>query len=66
MITCQYCSKIKQYDYRSCDSKNRGGTDTWENLVAACGKCNTKRKPPLDKIEMHLLKKPKKPNYLLF
>ena len=47
--------------------KNKGGKDTWENLVAACSKCNTKKGDYLlDSIDMTLLKKPKKPNYLFY
>lgn len=66
--TCQYCSKkSNNMTIDHVIPKNRGGTDTWENLVAACGKCNTKKgNHLLDKIEMHLLKKPKKPNYLFY
>ena len=47
--------------------KNKGGKDRWDNLVAACSKCNTKKgNNLLEKIEMKLLKKPKKPNYLFY
>ena len=43
--------------------RNRGGKDTWENLVAACTKCNTKKGDFLLKnIDMKLLKKPRKPS----
>ena len=42
--TCQYCS------YRGDDltldhviPRSRGGGDTWENLVAACVRCNVKK-----------------------
>ena len=66
--TCQYCSKkSNNMTIDHIIPKNRGGEDTWENLVAACGRCNTKKGDRLlDKIEMHLLKKPKKPNYLFY
>jgi 5-methylcytosine-specific restriction endonuclease McrA len=47
--------------------KNKGGLDAWENLVAACAKCNTKKGDMiLDMIDMKLIKKPKKPNYLFY
>ena len=47
--------------------RNKGGKDTWINLVAACGRCNTKKGDSLlEKIDMELLKKPKKPNYLFY
>jgi 5-methylcytosine-specific restriction endonuclease McrA len=66
--TCQYCSKkSNNMTIDHIIPKNRGGEDTWDNLVAACGKCNTRKGDYLlDKIEMHLLKKPKKPNYLFY
>ena len=47
--------------------KNKGGKDAWANLVAACSRCNTKKGDSLlEKIDMKLLKKPKKPNYLFY
>ena len=47
--------------------KNRGGKDSWNNLVAACSNCNTQKgNNLLENIEMKLLKKPKKPNYLFY
>ena len=47
--------------------RNKGGENTWENLVAACGECNTKKGDNLlENINMKLLKKPKKPNYLFY
>ena len=67
-FTCQYCSKkSNSMTIDHIIPKNRGGKDTWGNLVAACGKCNTKKgNQLLETIEMQLLKKPKKPNYLFY
>ena len=67
-FTCQYCSKkSNSMTIDHIIPKNRGGKDTWGNLVAACGKCNTKKgNHLLETIEMQLLKKPKKPNYLFY
>ena len=66
--TCQYCSKkTNNMTIDHVIPKNKGGQDTWDNLVAACVKCNTKKSDLLlSKIEMYLLKKPKKPNYLFY
>ena len=66
--TCQYCSKkVNSMTIDHILPKNKGGKDTWENLVAACSRCNTKKGDSLlDKINMKLLKKPKKPNYLFY
>ena len=45
--------------------KDKGGRDLWENLVAACVPCNTKKGNQLLKdINMKLLKKPKVPSFL--
>jgi 5-methylcytosine-specific restriction endonuclease McrA len=41
---CQYCSE-KRHDLTidHVIPRSRGGTDTWENVVAACLKCNVKK-----------------------
>jgi len=43
--------------------KNRGGMDTWENLVTACQSCNRKKsnRTP-EEAKMLLVRLPKKPN----
>ena len=67
-FTCQYCSKrSSSMTVDHIIPRNKGGKDTWINLVAACGRCNTKKGDSLlEKIDMELLKKPKKPNYLFY
>lgn len=42
--TCQYCSK-KHWDLTldHIMPSSRGGKSTWENLVAACYRCNSKK-----------------------
>jgi 5-methylcytosine-specific restriction endonuclease McrA len=47
--------------------RSRGGEDTWENLVCACIKCNNKKgdRTP-EEAGMKLLRKPMKPNPILF
>lgn len=63
---CQYCAK--QAIPLTLDHivpKNKGGKDSWENLVAACSKCNTRKGDTLLKhMDMKLLKKPRKPSKL--
>jgi 5-methylcytosine-specific restriction endonuclease McrA len=47
--------------------RDRGGQDTWENLVCACAECNSRksnRTPP--EAGMSLVRKPRKPGYLFF
>ena len=46
--------------------KDKGGKDSWSNLVAACKKCNIyKGNYLLNEINMKLLKKPARASYLL-
>ena len=46
--------------------KNNGGVDSWDNLVAACVPCNTKKgNQSLSNIEMKLSKIPRKPTMIL-
>jgi 5-methylcytosine-specific restriction endonuclease McrA len=47
--------------------KDRGGTDSWENLVCACVRCNSRKgnRTP-EEAGMRLLRRPKKPNHLFF
>ena len=66
--TCQYCNvKNKPMTLDHVIPRQRGGKDTWENLVAACTKCNHKKnnKTPKES-DMPLLKKPKKPSILMY
>ena len=63
---CQYCqSKTNSMTVDHIIPKDKGGVDSWENLVAACIPCNTKKGNKLLKdIDMDLLKKPKVPSIL--
>ncbi len=62
---CQYCANHFSTDKLTMDHvlpKSRGGKNTWENLVAACMKCNQKKGSRTTKESgMLLLKKPVKP-----
>ena len=61
---CQYCDAPSiPLTIDHVVPRNKGGQDTWENLVAACVKCNTKKGNYLLKeISMNLLKQPRKPS----
>ena len=65
---CQYCSKIDVVlTIDHVIPKNKGGNDSWENLVSACKKCNLmKGNKFLKDCNMYLLQKPKKPHYLIY
>ena len=62
---CQYCGNYFPFDKLTMDHvlpKSRGGKNTWENLVAACMKCNQKKGSRTPKESgMIPLKKPVRP-----
>ena len=47
--------------------KQRRGEDSWYNLVAACESCNNKKANKiLSETNMVLIKKPRKPNMVIY
>ena len=62
---CQYCQFKGSPSHLTIDHvipRSRGGQDTWNNLVTACRKCNSKKGGRLPhEAGMPLLNKPKKP-----
>ena len=64
---CQYCGKVQaSLTIDHVIPKDKGGKDSWENLVSACSKCNIKKgNRNLENVEMRLLKKPNKPSYIM-
>lgn len=64
---CQYCSIELPNDKLTLDHiipKSKGGKNTWDNLVAACKKCNQKKgnRTP-EEANMKLVCRPIKPKY---
>ncbi len=61
---CQYCgAKAESIDHVI--PRSRGGEHTWENVVAACERCNTaKRDRFLDDTGMRLHRHPQAPRHL--
>jgi 5-methylcytosine-specific restriction endonuclease McrA len=65
---CQYCgTKVAEFTLDHVIPRNRGGKDTWENLVCACMACNCKKgnRTPCE-AHMPLSREPRKPGYLFF
>ncbi len=63
--TCQYCGTgSKELTIDHVLPKRHGGGMTWENLVACCRRCNTKKgdKSP-EKAGMKLMRQPRRPRY---
>lgn len=67
-MRCQYCGT--QHPPLTVDHvipRSRGGNDTWENLTAACIRCNNRKgnRTP-EEAGMRLQLPPKKPHHVLF
>ena len=62
--TCQYCNhKGDQLTLDHVIPRSRGGGDTWENLVAACVRCNVRKGNRTPKeANMMLRTKPRQPH----
>ena len=62
--TCQYCgNKTGPHTIDHIIPKERGGGDTWENLITACAPCNImKGNRTYEEMGMTLLKRPLRPN----
>ncbi|CAA0817182.1 HNH endonuclease [Striga hermonthica] len=59
---CQYCSSCENLTVDHVLPIARGGNWTWENLVTACAKCNSKKgQKTLEEVNMRLMKVPKAP-----
>ena len=66
--TCQYCGKSNvQLTLDHVVPKQKGGRDTWKNLVTSCNRCNSKKANSyIDDVGMRLINEPVKPHYLLY
>lgn len=65
---CQYCGKkTHEMTIDHIIPRSRGGGDSWENLVAACVRCNNRKgsRTP-EEANMKLLTVPKRPHHILF
>ncbi|TVU41579.1 hypothetical protein EJB05_15109, partial [Eragrostis curvula] len=61
-FTCQYCSSGENLTIDHVIPISRGGKWEWENLVAACSRCNSRKgQKTLEQANMKLLKVPKAP-----
>lgn len=65
---CQYCGKkAPDITLDHIIPRSRGGQDSWDNLVAACVRCNNRKgnRTP-EEANMKLLSKPRRPNHIMF
>jgi len=42
-FSCQYCGSKGEMTFDHVIPRSRGGRTTWENVVAACGRCNLRK-----------------------
>ncbi len=60
---CQYCGARGDMTFDHVIPRCRGGRTTWENVVAACSRCNLRKgSRTLAGAGMHLMKPPRQPS----
>lgn len=60
--TCQYCGSTRQLTIDHVIPRSKGGKHTWDNVVTACERCNSRKGDRLpQQIGMHLRTQPKTP-----
>jgi 5-methylcytosine-specific restriction endonuclease McrA len=64
--TCQYCGRpSRDLTVDHVAPKRLGGESTWENLVACCRKCNTRKgDKTLQQCGMKLIRRPRRPKFI--
>ncbi|SDY93501.1 5-methylcytosine-specific restriction endonuclease McrA [Jannaschia faecimaris] len=61
-FACQYCGSKGDLTFDHVVPRARGGVTSWENVVAACGRCNLRKgSKSLKQVGFHLRKTPKQP-----
>lgn len=62
-FTCQYCGRQGEMTFDHVVPRSRGGRTTWDNVVAACGRCNLRKANlTLRQAGMSLLRRPRRPD----
>lgn len=64
---CVYCGNKRELTLDHVMPKSRGGLTNWDNLVAACKKCNGRKGDfTPEEAQMPMLRKPYKPTFVTF
>ena len=64
---CQYCGTHEDLTLDHVLPKSRGGKTSWDNLVAACRRCNAKKGDYTpEEAGLRLPQKPYKPSFIMF
>jgi 5-methylcytosine-specific restriction endonuclease McrA len=62
-FTCQYCASHEDLTFDHVIPRSKGGTTTWENVVAACSPCNLRKGDKLPKqVDMFPAQRPFAPS----
>jgi 5-methylcytosine-specific restriction endonuclease McrA len=65
--TCQYCGSRSNLTVDHVVPRSRGGTSSWENIVASCAPCNRRKGDRLaSQVGMHLRREPRTPSPHIF
>ncbi len=65
--TCQYCGSRSNLTVDHVIPKSKGGTSSWDNIVASCAPCNRRKGDALPRqVGMKLLRQPRTPNPTVF
>lgn len=64
---CQYCGATERLTLDHVLPRSRGGPETWENLVAACTRCNNRKgsRTP-EEAGMALCRPPFRPSHVMY
>ena len=66
-FACQYCGAGKDLTLDHVTPRSKGGRSSWNNLVTACKRCNTKKGDALpQEAGIRLKTKPFRPSYIMF
>ena len=65
--TCQYCGSRSNLTVDHVLPKSKGGSSSWENIVASCAPCNRRKGDSLPRqVGMHLRREPRSPSPHVF
>ena len=65
--TCQYCGSRSNLTVDHVIPRSKGGTSSWENIVASCAPCNRRKGDALPRqAGMRLLRQPRRPHATVF
>ena len=65
--TCQYCGARSNLTVDHVIPKSKGGSSSWDNIVASCAPCNRRKGDALPRqVGMRLLKPPRSPSSTVF